>query len=172
MGKRPPELDHEGEELIKTVEGGCAGKVVVVMHTGRSGCDGIYWASPPAQITRNIALLTMAQIDWLNISAVIWAAYPGEESGNSLVDILWGDVSRSGKVCHLIIFLLSPAERSPQLPMTMKKTEYEWPCGNIIRLPVQSRSRIHGTREIAIWVAIWLAVIPRVLSSMAFIQYA
>ena len=27
-------LDREGEELIKTVESGCAGTVVVVMHTG------------------------------------------------------------------------------------------------------------------------------------------
>ena len=27
-------LDNNGEELIKSVERGCAGKVVVVMHTG------------------------------------------------------------------------------------------------------------------------------------------
>jgi beta-glucosidase len=27
-------LDNEGEELIKAVEKGCAGKVVVVMHAG------------------------------------------------------------------------------------------------------------------------------------------
>lgn len=27
-------LDREGEELIKTVEKGCAGDVVVVMHVG------------------------------------------------------------------------------------------------------------------------------------------
>jgi hypothetical protein len=27
-------LDHEGEEMIKTVERSCAGEVVVVMHVG------------------------------------------------------------------------------------------------------------------------------------------
>lgn len=27
-------LDHEGEEMIKTVEKSCAGEVVVVMHVG------------------------------------------------------------------------------------------------------------------------------------------
>ncbi len=27
-------LDHDGEEMIKTVEKGCAGPVVVVMHIG------------------------------------------------------------------------------------------------------------------------------------------
>jgi beta-glucosidase len=27
-------LDHDGEEMIKTVERSCAGEVVVVMHVG------------------------------------------------------------------------------------------------------------------------------------------
>jgi beta-glucosidase len=53
-------LDHNGEELIKTVEKSCAGKVVVVLHTG-------------GQVIVE---------DWINlpkIGAVVWAGYPGEQ---------------------------------------------------------------------------------------------
>ena len=37
-----------------------------------------------------------------NISAVIMAHLPGQESGNSLVDILFGDVNPSGKLPYTI----------------------------------------------------------------------
>lgn len=32
-----------------------------------------------------------------NITAIVWAGMPGEESGNALVDILWGEVNPAGR---------------------------------------------------------------------------
>jgi beta-glucosidase len=33
-----------------------------------------------------------------NVIAIVWAGLPGQESGNALVDILFGDVSPSGRL--------------------------------------------------------------------------
>ncbi|WWD19167.1 hypothetical protein CI109_103625 [Kwoniella shandongensis] len=90
-------LDKGGEELIKRVEGSCSGEVVVVLHTG-------------GQVLIE---------DWINlpkIGAVLFAGYPGQETGNAIVDVLWGDVNPSAK-----------------LPFTMGKSATDWPTGNIVR---------------------------------------
>lgn len=52
-------LDKSGEELIKNVEGSCAGKVVVVMHTGGQ-------------------VIVEDWIDLPRIGGMVWAGYPGE----------------------------------------------------------------------------------------------
>lgn len=39
-----------------------------------------------------------AWIDHPNVTAVVYAGLPGQESGHSIVDILWGDVVPSGKL--------------------------------------------------------------------------
>jgi beta-glucosidase len=98
-------LDRDGEELIKTVERSCAGKVVVVLHTGGQ-------------------VIVEDWIDLPKIAGVVWAGYPGQESGNALVDVLWGDVNPSGK-----------------LPFTMGKAVSDWPAGNIVRDIVSHRER-------------------------------
>ena len=82
-------LDRNGERLIEEVEASCAGKVVVVMHTGGQ-------------------VLVEQWIELPRIASVVWAGYPGkscsinlisgQESGNALVSVLWGDVNPSGKV--------------------------------------------------------------------------
>jgi beta-glucosidase len=72
-------LDHEGEEMIKTVENSCAGQVVVVMHVGGQ-------------------VIIEDWVDLPKIGGVVFAGYPGQETGNAIVDILWGDVNPSGKV--------------------------------------------------------------------------
>lgn len=46
-----------------------------------------------------------------NVVAVVWAGLPGQESGNALVDILYGSTSPSGK-----------------LPYTIAKQPSDYPC--------------------------------------------
>ncbi|KAL7414341.1 glycoside hydrolase family 3 protein [Mrakia frigida] len=41
-------------------------------------------------------------IDHPNVTAVLWAGLPGSESGNSLVDVLWGDYNPSGRLPYTI----------------------------------------------------------------------
>jgi len=94
-------LDDGGEALILEVAKACAGDVVVVIHAG-------------GQVVME---------DWINhpkVKAVIWAGYPGQESGNALANILWGDVNPSGK-----------------LAFTLGKRESDWPKHNIIRKKVR-----------------------------------
>lgn len=122
-------LDRGGEELIKEVEKSCAGKVVVVLHTGGQ-------------------VLVEDWIDLPKIAGVVWAGYPGisgvsiecrgrwadmtgQESGNALVDVLWGDVNPSGKVISRRTCL--GMMLTAKLPFTMGKAVSDWPTGNILR---------------------------------------
>ncbi|KAH7104209.1 glycoside hydrolase superfamily [Auriculariales sp. MPI-PUGE-AT-0066] len=42
-----------------------------------------------------------------NVTAVLWAGLPGQEAGNSLVDVLWGAVNPSGRLPYTIAKSLS-----------------------------------------------------------------
>ncbi|EIW56948.1 beta-glucosidase [Trametes versicolor FP-101664 SS1] len=48
-----------------------------------------------------------------NVTAVIWAGLPGQEAGNSITDVLYGDVNPSGRLPYTIA--KSPADYSAQL---------------------------------------------------------
>jgi len=52
-------------------------------------------------------------IDHPNVTAVIWAGLPGTESGNSLVDVLYGAVNPSGRLPYTIA--KSPSDYPAQL---------------------------------------------------------
>lgn len=70
-------LWNAGDELIKNVSSLNNNTIVVIHSVGPT-------------------LLT----DWYdhpNITAIVWAGLPGQESGNSLVDILYGDVNPAGR---------------------------------------------------------------------------
>jgi beta-glucosidase len=52
----------------------------------------LHGASPNTMPWRNNA----------NVTAILAAHMPGEQTGNSIVDILWGDVNPSGKLPYTI----------------------------------------------------------------------
>lgn len=74
--------DEFSDRLVLNVAAGCA-NTVLVLH-----------AAGPRVVE--------AWIDHVNVTAVIFAGLPGQESGNSLVDVLYGDVNPSGKLVHTI----------------------------------------------------------------------
>jgi len=73
-------LWHNGDNLINAVAS--VKKTVVVMHT--TGQVNMPWATNP------------------NVVAILLAGLPGQETGNSLVDVLTGAVNPSGKLAYTI----------------------------------------------------------------------
>ncbi|KAK0737159.1 glycosyl hydrolase family 3 N terminal domain-containing protein [Apiosordaria backusii] len=70
-------LWRDGDTLVKNVSSWCSNTIVVIHSTG------------PVLIT-----------DWYdspNITAILWAGLPGQESGNSITDVLYGKVNPSGR---------------------------------------------------------------------------
>ncbi|KAL4784757.1 beta-glucosidase [Aspergillus varians] len=77
------ELDRNSTAVINNVANYC-GNTIVVTHSG--GVNTMPWADHP------------------KIGAILAAHYPGQESGNSIVDVLWGDVNPSGHLPYTIPF--------------------------------------------------------------------
>ncbi|KAH6723717.1 beta-glucosidase-related glycosidase [Leptodontidium sp. MPI-SDFR-AT-0119] len=75
------ELDWHGNEVVESVASYCNNTIVV---THSSGINDLPWADHP------------------NVTAILAAHYPGQESGNSIVDVLYGDVNPSGKLPYTI----------------------------------------------------------------------
>jgi len=53
-------------------------------------------------VIHSVGPVLMPWIDNPNVKAVIWAGLPGQESGNSLTDVLFGYVNPSGKLAFTI----------------------------------------------------------------------
>jgi beta-glucosidase len=79
-----PNLDpwHGGNELVKAVAEVNANTIVVIHSVGPLILENILSQS--------------------NVKAVVWAGLPGQESGNALVDVLYGSTSPSGKLPYTI----------------------------------------------------------------------
>ncbi|TXT15566.1 hypothetical protein VHUM_00069 [Vanrija humicola] len=108
-------LDRDGEELIKHVANKCAGDVVVVIHSGGQ-------------------VLVEDWIDLPKVKGVIFAGYPGQETGNALANVLWGDVNPSAK-----------------LAFTMGRKESDWPPNSIVRkIKKGDAPRLHFAEGVAI----------------------
>ena len=75
------DTDWDGNAVVENVASYCNNTVVV---THSSGINNLPWADHP------------------NVSAILAAHYPGEESGNAIVDILYGAVNPSAKLPYTI----------------------------------------------------------------------
>lgn len=73
--------DWNGTAVAETVAASCPNTIVI---TNSGGLNVLPFASNP------------------NITAIIAAHYQGQEVGNSIVDVLWGDVNPSGKLPYTI----------------------------------------------------------------------
>ncbi|KAG4026756.1 hypothetical protein MFRU_037g00670 [Monilinia fructicola] len=74
--------DWNSTAVVTNVARFCRGNTIVITHS--SGINTLPFASNP------------------NVSAILAAHYPGEESGNAIVDVLFGDVNPSGKLPYTI----------------------------------------------------------------------
>ncbi|KAH7338247.1 glycoside hydrolase superfamily [Rhizoctonia solani] len=82
-------LWSNGDELIKTVAAEC-NNTIVVIHSMES------WIESP------------------NVTAVVFAYYPGQETGNAIASVLFGEVNPSGN-----------------LPFTLAKSAFDYPPNGI-----------------------------------------
>ncbi|KAF8424818.1 glycoside hydrolase superfamily [Tirmania nivea] len=82
---------RDGDVLVNTVASNCANTIVVIHSVG--------------------PIIMEKWIDNPNVTAVLMAHLPGQESGNALVDILYGATNPSGK-----------------LPYTIAKSEKDYCC--------------------------------------------
>ncbi|CCC09733.1 hypothetical protein SMACR_03290 [Sordaria macrospora] len=82
MSDRSALSDTFSDSLVENIASWCARTIVVVHSAGIRLVDP--WISHP------------------NVTAVLMAGLPGQESGNSLVDILYGDVTPSGRLPYTI----------------------------------------------------------------------
>ncbi|KAJ5762477.1 uncharacterized protein N7511_005859 [Penicillium nucicola] len=74
-------IDYEGNDVVEAVAKSCNNTVVV---THSSGINTLPFASNP------------------NVTAILAAHYPGQESGHSIVDVLYGDVNPAGHLPYTI----------------------------------------------------------------------
>ncbi|KAL2135934.1 hypothetical protein VTI74DRAFT_6162 [Chaetomium olivicolor] len=70
-------LWKDGDTLVKNVSSWCSNTIVVIHSTGPVLLTG--WYDSP------------------NITAILWAGLPGQESGNSITDVLYGNVNPAGR---------------------------------------------------------------------------
>lgn len=76
-------LQRGGEGLVKAVAQSCGGSVIVVIHS----------VGP---------VIVEEFVDLVKVKAIIFANLPGEESGNALMDVLFGEVDASGRLPYTV----------------------------------------------------------------------
>ncbi|KAI9367460.1 putative beta-glucosidase G [Aspergillus egyptiacus] len=97
-------VDYNGNEVVDAVAAFCNNTIVV---THSSGINVLPFADHP------------------NVTAILAAHYPGQESGNSIVDVLYGDVNPSGHLPYTIARNASDYNAPPTTDVTTNGT-YDW----------------------------------------------
>jgi beta-glucosidase len=69
-------------------------------------------------VIHSVGPVLMPWVDNPNITAILWTGLPGQESGNSLVDVLYGSANIFGK-----------------LPFTIGASRTDYTTGTTVRLP-------------------------------------
>ncbi|CAE6484671.1 unnamed protein product [Rhizoctonia solani] len=111
---------NNGDELVKAVAAAVAAvnkNTVVVVHS----------VGP---------IILEPWVDHPNVTAILWAGLPGQESGNSLVDVVYGDVNPSAKLPYTIAkesedysaqVIYNDSSVQPQIPYTEGLLiDYRW----------------------------------------------
>jgi beta-glucosidase len=75
-------LWHAGDTLVTTTASQCSNTIVIMHAVG--------------------PVLVEAWIDHPNVTAVLSAGLPGQETGNAIVDVLFGAVNPSGRLPYTI----------------------------------------------------------------------
>ncbi|KAF2181119.1 glycoside hydrolase family 3 protein [Zopfia rhizophila CBS 207.26] len=97
-------VDWDGNDVVESVAKYCSNTVVV---THSSGINTLPFADHP------------------NVTAILAAHYPGQQSGYSLTDILYGDVNPSGKLPYTIAFNGSDYNAPPTTAVNTTGV-YDW----------------------------------------------
>ncbi|KAG0156023.1 hypothetical protein PDIDSM_3199 [Penicillium digitatum] len=97
-------VDYKGNEVVESVAKSCNNTIVI---THSSGINVIPWANHP------------------NVTAIVAAHYPGQEAGNSIVDVLYGDVNPSGHLPYTIAKNASDYNAPPTTEVSTNGT-YDW----------------------------------------------
>ncbi|KAH6987883.1 beta-glucosidase-related glycosidase [Ilyonectria sp. MPI-CAGE-AT-0026] len=97
-------VDWVGDDVVESVASVCNNTIVV---THSSGINTLPWA------------------DHVNVTAIVAAHYPGQESGNSIVDVLYGDVNPSGKLPYTIAYNGSDYNAPPTTAVNTTGV-YDW----------------------------------------------
>lgn len=99
------DTDWNGNEVVESVAAYCSNTVVV---THSSGINNLPFASHP------------------NVTAILAAHYPGQESGNALIDILYGDVNPSAKLPYTIALGVDDYNGLPITAVEDTTDPYAW----------------------------------------------
>ncbi|KAL2827394.1 glycosyl hydrolase family 3 N terminal domain-containing protein [Aspergillus cavernicola] len=110
-------VDFNGAEVVESVAAFCNNTIVV---THSSGINELPFANHP------------------NVTAILAAHYPGQESGNSIVDVLYGDVNPSGHLPYTIARNGSDYNAPPTTAVSTTG-RYDWQSWFTERLEIDYR---------------------------------
>ncbi|KAJ5291718.1 glycoside hydrolase superfamily [Penicillium angulare] len=102
-------FDWDGDKVVENIAAMCPNTVVI---THSNGVNVMPWANHP------------------NVTGILAAHLPGEEAGNSIVDVLWGDVNPSGRLPYTIAnkesdYSFAPITNSTTLVNTHDPTAWQ-----------------------------------------------